>query len=257
MPTQTQLELRGKDPTTLEVTLMDALSLPVGRVSTLDLVAMFALSETEGVPKNLRKDLGVFATRIENEVADLPDGSLLKDMAIELQDVPAEQIPVRFRDLIKREAERATRDAGERALLQSVLDAAADIEPEAFPIGGGHGPSITRTEQTPPPSSLKAGKAAKAKKTGGRTKAATRSARAVVVEDPERTKWLRTKLMERLAGYSEAGLSEMVLIAGITHAGKPVYPRLMPGDIQKVLKELKESGQLRHSAGRWSVPGRW
>ncbi|MFT6142454.1 MAG: hypothetical protein ACJAZO_004850 [Myxococcota bacterium] len=255
MPSQTQLNLRGKDPTTLEVTLMDALSLTVGRLSVEDLVDMFALGEAEGLPKGLSRDLDAFARRIENEVADLPDGGELRDTAIALQDLPTGRVSERFRALLKREADRETRAKAERALLGGLMDAYEGTTPEVFPIGAGQGPRTVRTEQTPPPSSLKADKP-KAKK-GRAKKAAPRSARAVVVDDPEQTKWLRVTVMDRLSGYSEAGLNEIVLIAGIRHAARERYPRLLPGDIQKVLKELKESGQLRQVATRWSLPGRW
>ena len=255
MPSQTQLNLRGKDPTTLEVTLMDALSLPVGRLSVEDLVDMFALGEAEGLPKGLTRDLDAFARRIENEVADLPDGGDLRDTAIALQDLPTGRVSERFRALLKREADRDTRAKAERALLSGLLDAYEGTTPEPFPIGAGTGPRTVKTEQAPPPSSLKADKP-KAKK-ARKKKAPPRSARAVVVEDPEQTKWLRVTVMDRLSGYSEAGLNEVVLIAGIRHAARERYPRLLPGDIQKVLKELKESGQLRQVATRWSLPGRW
>lgn len=257
MPSQTQLDLRGKDPTTLEVTLMDALSLPVGRISTEDLLDMFALAEVDSIPKSLQRDLDKFATRIENEVADLPDAGTLRDTTIALQDMPAQRIPGRFRSLLEREGQRESRLNAERVLLNSLLDSVNETEPEPFPIGGGRGPSVTRTEQTPPSSSLKSDPTTKAGKKAKKKKKAPRSARAVVVDDPEQTKWLRTTIMSRLSGYSESGLAEMVLVAGIQHAAREEYPHLLPNDIQQVLKDLKESGQVRHSARRWSLPGRW
>ena len=189
-------------------------------------------------------------------MADLPDGGELRETVIALQDLPTGHVSERFRALLKREADRETRAKAERALLSGLIDAYEGTTPEAFPIGAGKGPRTVKTEQTPPPSSLKADKPKAAKKTRAK-KAPARSARAVVVDDPEQTKWLRVTVMDRLSGYSEAGLNEIVLIAGIRHAARERYPRLLPGDIQKVLKELKESGQLRQVATRWSLPGRW
>ena len=237
---------------------MDALSLTVSRLSPSDLIDMFSLGVAEGVSKSLGRDLDVFAKRIENEVADLPDGGPIAELVIALQDIPAERIPLRFRELLTREAERETRAKGERGLLKSLLDSLEGVEPEAFPLGEGAGPRVTSTEEAPPKSSLKSEKSTKGKAKSTRSKKVpVRSARAVVVDNPDQTKWLRRLLMERLSGYSESGLAEVVLMAGVRHAAREEYPHLINGDIMKVLKALKETGQIRYSAGRWSLPSRW
>lgn len=260
MPSQTQLELRGKDPTTLEVILMDALMLNVSRISTTDLVDMFALAVSESIPKQLQRDLANFAKRIENEVADLPDNGQLRDIVIELQDMPAERVTERFRALLARESERETRSKPERVLLGSLVSSFEGNEPEPFPIGAGR-PKITKTDhsqQRPSASRTSAPRGTRAGSGRKRSSSApTRTVNVNTVADPEQTRWLRRTLLERLAGYSESGLSEVVLVAGVKHAARNDYPHMTPKEVTNVLKDLKESGQVRYSAGRWSLPGRW
>lgn len=82
------------------------------------------------------------------------------------------------------------------------------------------------------------------------------SPRPVIIEDPERAKWLHDAILRRLANTGEKGLSQIVLIAGLRHEAKDVYPDLVPYEITKALKLVSDKGTIRHSAGRWMMMGR-
>lgn len=264
MRSQLQIELRGKDPTTLEVVVPDAISATLGQYSPATLADMMALAELEQAPKRLVKDLQNFARRIENEIADLPSGPGIIAFADGLAELPAARVPLRLRAAVAREAERPEkRTPADRARLRAALEGWGEQPPEPFPLGGGRGPRVIRTTETrePPPKADERRRgpreAAERAPRGERPSPSPRPTRTVAVADPERVKWIERQVTERLEPYGDKGLKEVVLLAGVRHAARATYPDLQQPEITAAMQHLKAVGRIRYSAGRWSLPGRW
>ena len=251
MRSQTRLDLAGKDALTLEVVVPDALRLPIGQLAPISVAEMMALAASEQVPSALKSGLDGFCKRMEAEIADLPEASLVT-FAETLGGHDAAQVPERLRAAVHAAAGKVSSVA--RHKVDAGTTAWAEAPPTAFEVGQGKGPKVVRTEQT------RAEASTSGKSSSGATKeraAPAKRTRTKVIADPEQTRWIEGQVLERLAGRSENGLAEVVLIAGIRHAARGTYPHLTAPEVTAVLKGLKESGRVRHSAGRWSVPGRW
>lgn len=234
-------DLREKDPKTLEVVLQDALRKPIQQISPQTLADMVALSELDELPKNLGKDLGLFTSRVGQEVADLPDGDSFQEFLGKFDEVDAKDVPGTFRDYIEREAERDGRDEEDRDKAKSLISEWKGTDPEDIELSSGE-PDIEKG------------------KTGGKSRGKgtkTKVRRVKKSEDPARVKWISAAVLEKLTGYREKGLNEQVLMAGVRHEAKDVYPDLMPWEIKKVLRSLQDAGQVKRSAGRWSRVGRF
>jgi hypothetical protein len=89
------------------------------------------------------------------------------------------------------------------------------------------------------------------------TKAKKPRKKAVKVVDPVREKFIRDLCLERLQGYLDKGLSETVLITGVTFMGRKTYSNLARPEIMNALKRLLDDGLARKSAGRWIMERHW
>ena len=240
------MSLRGSAPTLLEVNAQELLRKPIGQIALLNLLDLLALSELSQCPASLRSDLAGFAGRIGREVSDIPNGESFEEFVEELSDVDAHRVPRAFREILSVELNRPERIAGSgRELLESWR---AD-EPEAFEIGGAPAP-VTRLEEAPDEDEVEA-RATRARKAPKK--------RIVIRSDAEieRAKWIEEICISRLSEASDSGLGEHVLVAGVRHRAKERYPAIQPVDILAVLRDLKATGRVRYSAGRWSFAARW
>ena len=63
-------------------------------------------------------------------------------------------------------------------------------------------------------------------------------------------------VLERLSG-KEDGLSEKILLIGVTHRAKSEYDDVQGSEVLAVLKQLAEQGRARRTAGRWILERQW
>lgn len=241
--------LRGSDPTLLEVQLQDLLRRPMGQLAPVNMLDLIALADTEGRPRSLERNLMTFVERISSSIGDLPIGAPWEEFLSELEEVEGDRAPHRFREMLRREAERSDRNP-ER--IGRLLERWSAREPEPFELGQARA-KVTRASAAPPTETKERRRATPSKSSTPKTRAP-----AVVTDDErERQAWIGELAIERLMGASENGLGEPVLVAGIRHRARERYPMLTPNEIITVLKGLKDRGQVRYSAGRWMVVARW
>lgn len=246
---------------TLEVVLLDALSLPFGQLAAASLCDMVALAEHPSPPKTLSRALAAFTKRMDSEIADLPDGEAVTDWATGLAALDGAKVPETVRSWVRREADRADRGPVDKKRLAGVLATWGDVSPEAFVIGAGKGPKVTKTAEVAPPPTRLPGRAERPERDreerAPRAPASPKAPRVVAVKDPARQKWLESQILERLRSYRETGLAEAILVAGVRHGAKDLYSDLGPQDVMEALRALRDIGKVKHSAGRWSAVARW
>jgi len=46
-------------------------------------------------------------------------------------------------------------------------------------------------------------------------------------------------------------------VAGVCHRARESYPGLAGNEVLAILRELKKTGQVRQSVGRWRLASRW
>ena len=244
-------DLRGIDPTILEVQLQEMLRRAMQQIAIQNQLDIISLHDSGLAPNSVTRDVARFVERVAGELEDLPEGPEWDQYIQTVGEIALDQIPTSFRTLLSNEASRREAD------ISSLTTAWADVEPMAFLVGS----KTVQVQQRPA-----AGKAAeasappKAKATRGTAKKASttakpRASRKVEI-DPVRLKWIQDTAIRRLAG-KENGLAQNVLFAGIKHRAKADYPDLKPNEINAAMKALKESGRVRFSAGRWIPAGRW
>ncbi|MBN2798938.1 MAG: hypothetical protein JXX28_07300 [Deltaproteobacteria bacterium] len=245
--------LRTSDALTVETLAAAALRLPLGQLASRTIVDLFALVDVDGLSSMLRRDLVAFAARIEREVADLPDGATWEEFLSEYDAMPAERIPGRFREMLQRESVSEYRNPAARAAAVTRLEGWAEVEPELVKL-----PVRTNAVQR---AQADAAEKLEKRRVSERTprKRAVREKAPVLltVQEAEQRDWVRKAALERLRSYGDNGLSEAVLMAGVMHAAKDTYPALAPQDVHSVLLELKKTGMVRQSAGRWKSASRW
>ena len=254
MRAQTHIDnLRGSDPKTLEILIQDAIRKPIGMLSHQTLADLVALSEVDDLPRTLSRDLDAFATRVGKEIADLPKtGNEMRRFLAGFGELDPRKVPDTIREYLETEAQREERDPRDRELAKELLAQWSEQEPERVTLGTT-APRIQRAEAVAQDDEddISNSRAVRARKPR------TVSAPVQTQEDVERTRWISTTVLERLAPYREKGLAELVLVAGVRKDAADSYPDLMPFEITKVLRQLQDSGQVRHSAGRWSMAGRF
>ncbi len=257
-------DLRGSDSTLLEVQVPDLWKLPLGQVHLLNVLDLFELHSTEGCPRSLKGGLQTFNDRTLREIRDLPFGASWDAFVGELAEVDAGRIPAVVRDLLAAEAERRDHSA-----TRELLSALEGRDPESFEIGVRKA-KVQRAEAVTPkkkrslePSSAPSeGRSRKSESSSSSSRSsASASSNANRVGGPildiDRHKFLQQIALERLAGTSEKGLMEAVLVAGIRHLAKDEYNDVTPKQIKDALKGLKDDGRVRYSAGRWMSPSRY
>ncbi len=244
-------KLRGSDPVLLEVQTQDLLTLPSGQLEPANVADLFALAEHDSPPKSMRRGLDLFVKRCCLEIGEIADGQLpafVKDY----MDVPPERIPQSFRDLIVELSQRESRDSTK---LEPLIEHFEGTEPTPFEFG-------EKTVKVQRATAANKPRSSRTSRGGGRSRSSSggRSARpkprkidtSGPTMDVDKRNWVVETVMERLGEAREKGLSEAVLVAGIRHRAKAVYPKLMPFEITSVLSDLEKAGRVRKSAGRWS-----
>lgn len=247
-------EIRGSDPTLLEVKLPEILRRPLGQIAPINVMDLIELATTEGCPRALSRKLQDFTKGVARQIADIPSGRSWEEYLDELQALEGSRVPLRFREILGAEAERPERSADK---IQALLERWAEAEPQPFELNT-HKAKVTRVEA---PRRRASSESSGAPREGGRrsggAKARTRTSRAAAPVDSERQSFIRELCLEKLARASENGLGEKVLVAGIRHQARDRYPDLLPAEITVVLRDLKDAHQVRYSAGRWSLPTRF
>lgn len=241
--------IRGSDPTLLEVQLQDLLRRPMSQLAPVNVLDLIALAETEGRPRSLERSLQLFVERVSASIADLPAGQAWEEFLAEIEHVEGSRVPHRFRQILERETQRDDRDEEE---VFALLTKWGEQDPVPFELGQEKA-RVTRAVAADPPEDRPERKRAGTP----RAKAAPRQPKTITEEDRDRNDWIAETVLERVAGAGEKGLGEQVLIAGVRHRARELYPMLTPIEITTVLKALKETGRVRYSAGRWSAPARW
>lgn len=246
-------KLRGSDPTLLEVQIQDLLLRPSGQLEPANLCDLFALAELEEPPRSVRTQLAAFVKRCSAEIAEIPDGPALVQFADDFSAVDAARVPQSLRDLIGRLSIREGRDG---IPLEGLLEVWSSEAPEPFQLGAGQvrvqRATAANTPRSSSSSSRSGGPRERSSSSPRASSSADTSARARPVVDIDRRNWIAEMALERLSQSLESGLGEAVLIAGIKHRARTVYPNLAPQEITTVLNELAKVGRVRKSAGRWS-----
>lgn len=244
--------IRGSDPTLLEVQLQDLLRRPMSQLAMINVLDLIALSETEGRPRSLERSLQLFVDRIAASMADLPAGPPWQDFLAEIDGIEPSRVPHRFREMLSREAQREDRDR-DRARVDALLASWAGQEPVPFELGKER----ARVLRAAPSETQTPTRATRTPTTRSRPAQPARRERLISDEDREKAAWISEVVIERVASAGERGLSEQVLLAGLRHRARDRYPNLSPSEIQAVLKNLRDAGRVRYSAGRWIAQGRW
>jgi hypothetical protein len=237
------------------VQVPDLWKLPIGQVHLLNLLDLCELFRTEGAPKSLKTGLQSFWDRTSREIRDLPKGGSFDAFVAELVAVDPGRIPQVIRELLVEEAER--RDHGATRELLATLE---EHPPEPFAIGVRkakvqRAEAASRKKRSVEPSSApseKRGGASKSRSSGSTRGASPNAGRvSTPILDIDRHKFLQQLALQRLAGTSDKGLMEAVLVAGIRHLAKDEYSDVTPKQVKDALKGLKDDGRVRYSAGRW------
>lgn len=256
--------LRGSDASLLLVQIPEMLRRPIGQVALVNTMDLMQLSITEGRPKGIDKQLQTFVGGIGRQVADIPRGRSWEMFVEDLEELEPSLVPHQFRELLRSESERR---AEIRPRVEALLQRWQEVEPEAFEIGTRH-VRIQKAEMqqpkgpSPEPSAAPRERAPKSSRAGGKSEESgggrTSTPRAKPILDAERHDYVIRQCVERLARCSsDRGLAETVLVAGVRHAGREMYPDLTPVEITTILKQLRDANRVRYSAGRWSIPTRF
>jgi len=235
-------QLRGSDPTRLEIQVQDLLRRPVGQLAPANLMDLLALAEHPEPPAAIQGDLAKFVVRVKKEVSDLPSGGSWDTFVKEISVLAPEDVPAGFRSMIDEQKMRDDRDSGQ---IDGLLEKWSGTEPVPFSVGE-KAPEIVKAKATRAP-----------RKTTRKASAGAGRARPSAITDEDRIRLVTDLCMERLANASDSGLKELVLVAGVRHRAKEQYPNVTPNEVTSILKTLKATGRVRYSAGRWSSVARW
>lgn len=256
--------LRGSASSLLQVQIPEMLRRPIGQVALVNVMDLMQLSVTEGRPKTIEKQLQTFVGGIGRQVADIPRGRSWEMFVEDLEELSGAQVPEMFREVVRAEAERRS-EMGSR--VDDLLARWAEMEPEPFeigtravriqkaemqqPRGPSPEPSAAPREKTP-----RAAGSSSSRSSGEGAKASAPRAKPIL--DTERHDYVVRQCVERLSRCtSDRGLAETVLVAGVRHAGRDLYPDMTPIEITTILKQLRDANRVRYSAGRWSIPTRF
>ncbi len=240
------LKLRGTDPVMLEVQAQEMLRRPLAQLEPQNVLDLVALHEHPDAPKSIAGALALQVTRMGGEINDIPNGKPWTEFLDEFDRFDGTQVPTTFRTWMKRESERG--DARKPERIHSLLAKWEAAEPELFELGKGVTRIHTTVHETP---AAKPRSAPRERGPAAERAPAAPRVKAVSSEDTEKAQWITDVVLERIAGATESGLAEGVLIAGVKHRAKEIYPKLLPVEITTVLRHLKEANRLRYSAGRY------
>ncbi|MCB9758672.1 MAG: hypothetical protein H6739_02430 [Alphaproteobacteria bacterium] len=252
--------LRTADGMTLMVLTQDVLRRPLVQLHVQTLSDLLALAECEGLPKPLTRDLARFSEQMFRELRDLPDGGLFEGFLDELAEVDPSHIPDAFRLELAARAEEEALAEGARERLASLVEAFEDTPHD--PPQPGTASRKVRVQRADVPDSHKAPDERRRRRTttrssssGGASEGRTRAPTPTSQKDERREQWIREDVLDRLSSYGSTGLKEAILIAGARH--RAPFKDLAGDEVTAVLRKLGREGVVKHSAGRWSMKGRW
>lgn len=240
------LKLRGTDPVMLEVQAQEMLRRPLAQLEPQNVLDLVALHELPDAPKSIAGALALQVSRMGAEINDIPNGRPWTEFLDEFDRFDGSQVPSTFRTWLRRESERGELRSPDR--VHALLSKWDQVEPTPFELGKGMTRIHTTVHEAPPP---KARSAPRERGPAAERAPAAPKAKPVSSEDTEKAAWITEVVLERIAGATESGLAEGVLIAGVKHRAKEIYPKLLPVEITTVLRQLKDANRLRYSAGRY------
>lgn len=255
---EVDVDLRGKDPLTLEVELGTIVRSPIRALSVGTLADLMALCERDDLPPAVKSHLRGFPLRVETEIADLPSGTAFGAFIRRLGEVPPARVPATLRQLVELEAAKPKRDVGDVSAIHGVATAWEETPPRPIRVATGEQAERPRVTTAPTSGSVEPRFAG-----GGRTRggggsrerapsAPRRTPRAVEVIDEARLSWVRAKIIERLSRTSN-GLLEPVLLSSVSHSGREAHPGLTAEQVKQVAKQMIDRRELVLSAGRYKL----
>lgn len=259
--------LRGMDPITLEVTITEALRRPLPQLEVAALVDLYALAESDAPSKPLKRDLEQFRSRIDREIADLPDGSVWTAFVGELERLEPQRISAGFRVLLSDLVSQEGRAPSSRATLAPLQGVWAEIPAEPFVVGGGSArvekhEVMNRSEPLTNRRGIGISESKPKKQRRSRAASGGSSKPKKIVVPPktidlEKLAFLSERCMERLAKYRDKGLAEQILVVGVRKQAEESFPDTSSRDVVETLKHMEKQGKVKKSAGRWMVKPRW
>lgn len=236
--------LRKSDPITLSVLAQDLVRKPLVGVDPRSLADLFALADEESLPVDLKRDLCKFRDQMLREIADLPDGHVLQEWLDDVLQMEAGRVPMVLRTAIL----ARTEDFNLRpvtleklAAVQSHFNETAAVAVEITK------PQVRVVQKGPDVLSPEARKA---------RRVATGKTRAPRVEkDPERSRWIKADLTERLSNYGGTGLKQSMLIAGAKH--RAPWTDLQDVEVMSALRQLEKAGKVKKRVNRWALSHAW
>ncbi len=249
--------LRSSDPTVLSVMIQDIINKPIDQLSQRTLCDLIALSETEGLPRSLERELSRFRDKMAREYNDIPVGTNLSEHLGRLAELPAEQIPASWREAVLARIHAADIDERSRGLLAELAGRFERVPPEAITVASaptvhvqrGRGPERPRSG-----TSLSRNTATPARGSRSRSGGSRPARTPAPARDPQRAQWVREDVLNRLSGYGSKGLKQAILVAGAKH--RSPWKDLGDEEIVSALRALLREDRVRFSAGRWSIRGR-
>jgi hypothetical protein len=246
-----EADLRTTDPVTLEVRLAELLRRPITQLTVATVVDICALADVEALPRNFRQSLRLFADRIPQQVADLPNGEPIETFVAELATIPVERVPPSIRPMAAREAEHSSRSDAVRDQFRAVAEAWADAPVEPIVLGTQRPKVQNLAPMEAPAEPIRNRSAGAAREPKPRAPLAPKPSTPARPVDVDRRNRVIELVLERLQDYPETGLREDVLVAGVRHRARADYPDLTGAEINGILKELDAAKRVSQSAGRW------
>ncbi len=248
-------QLREMDNTMLQVVTSDVLTMLMDFVDPGTMCDLLAISETS-LPVQLQADFHGFAQQMHRDVADLPRGQVLATFLKDMGEVDPARVPDSFRSQVSDRKDDADAEPPSAAVFEELMESWIGT---AFTPLDREGESRSMRVQMPDvPNSHKHPDERDRRRrssTGSATKSGSRSSTAKPSVDPERDRWLRKSIVERLRQYEGKGLKESVLVAGTIR--RCPFKNMTRSEVMSALRSMKREGGLRESTGRWSVKGRW
>lgn len=236
--------LRKSDPITLSVLAQDLVSKPLVGIDPRSLADLFSLADEQSLPTELKRDLVKFRDQMLREIADLPDGHVLVEWLDDVLGMAADRIPEILRVAILLRFE----DHGLRPGTKEKLDLVA----AHFNATAAIAAEITQ----PPVRVVQKGPNVLSPEERKKRRLATGRTRTPRVEkDPERGRWIKADLTERLSNYGSTGLKQSMLVAGAKH--RAPWGDVQDVEVLTVLRQLEKSGKVRKRVNRWSLTGAW
>jgi hypothetical protein len=247
--------LRSSDPTVLSVMIQDIINKPIDALSQQTLCDLLALSETEGLPRSLERELGRFREKMVREYNDIPDGEILLEHLERLARLEPGQVPACWRDAVLERQEVEKR-------CKQQLDALGQSfeETPPTPVSVASKPTVHvqrahRPERRERPTTRRTATRGGSATPSRASSAAPRAPRTPVAQrDPRRAEWIREDIMDRLANYGSKGLKQAILVAGACH--RSPWDNMGEEEVVAVLRTLAKENRVNFSAGRWSLRGR-